>query len=124
MDPHRSEWVDVLGDGQALPFADRSFDTVVSSHTVEHFPDPVLGLRECVRVLKFRGFMTHIIPDASFAPRRTLSARYPFAGHYNEWTPKDFAEVVARVDGINVVSLREFKGTRWSFEFIALRIQD
>jgi SAM-dependent methyltransferase len=37
-------------DMTALPFADDSFDLVVHSDTLEHIPDPVVGLRECLRV--------------------------------------------------------------------------
>ena len=122
-DPERARWVDLLADGQVLPFKDQTFDSVVSSHTVEHFPDPVKALRECVRVLKVGGYMVHIIPDARFTPHRSLSDRHPFAGHYNEWSPEDFVSIVAQVPGIAVVKLSEFKGTRWSFDFIALRTQ-
>jgi len=36
----------------ALPFADASFDLVMSAHTLEHLDDPLVGLRELVRVLR------------------------------------------------------------------------
>lgn len=39
------------GDGERLPFNDRSFDVVVSLYALRHFPDPVRALREMVRVL-------------------------------------------------------------------------
>jgi len=41
-----------LGDVQALPFHDRSFDDVVATCVFCCVPDPVRGLRECRRVLK------------------------------------------------------------------------
>jgi SAM-dependent methyltransferase len=38
-------------DMMSLPFEDGRFDLVVHSDTLEHVPDPRLGLRECRRVL-------------------------------------------------------------------------
>ncbi len=36
----------------SLPFADNSFDLVMSAHTLEHLDSPLDGLRELVRVLR------------------------------------------------------------------------
>ncbi|MFA6523247.1 MAG: class I SAM-dependent methyltransferase [Candidatus Peribacteraceae bacterium] len=38
------------GDAEHVPFPDRSFDWVVSSHVLEHLPDFVQGAREIARV--------------------------------------------------------------------------
>ena len=40
-----------LGDAQALPFADASFDTVIAPFVFCSVPDPVQGLRDAARVL-------------------------------------------------------------------------
>lgn len=42
----------LLGDAQALPFPDSSFDSVVATFVFCSVPDPVQGLREAYRVLK------------------------------------------------------------------------
>lgn len=42
----------MVGDAEELPFADNSFDLVVSSHVIEHLPDPMKGLRELRRVTR------------------------------------------------------------------------
>lgn len=44
----------LLGDLENLPFADDSFDLVVSSHVLEHLSDFDKGLREMARVSKRR----------------------------------------------------------------------
>lgn len=42
------------GDAEHLPFPDQSFDTVISSHVLEHLPDFDQGFRELCRVARKR----------------------------------------------------------------------
>lgn len=49
-------------DMQSLPFPDGSFDVVLHSDTLEHVPDPVQGLRECLRVLRPSGLLCFTVP--------------------------------------------------------------
>ena len=42
----------VTADGQALPFADQSFDSIMCHLGLQFFPDPVRGLSEFRRVLR------------------------------------------------------------------------
>lgn len=44
--------VDVIAAGNALPFADKSYDFVIASHVVEHFYDPIGAIEEWVRVAR------------------------------------------------------------------------
>jgi SAM-dependent methyltransferase len=50
-------------DMMALPYASESFDLVIHSDTLEHVPDPLLGLRECRRVLKAGGACIFTVPS-------------------------------------------------------------
>jgi ubiquinone/menaquinone biosynthesis C-methylase UbiE len=45
----------MVTDAEALPFSDKSFDTVVSSLTTCTFPNPVIALQEMVRVCRTEG---------------------------------------------------------------------
>jgi SAM-dependent methyltransferase len=55
----------VEGDVAALPFPDGSFDLVVSSFSVHHWPDPAAGFREIGRVLRRHGVvLVYDLPDA------------------------------------------------------------
>jgi SAM-dependent methyltransferase len=83
--PHLSEWkrhhlasypeVDMLD----LPYADKTFDLVVHSDTLEHVTDPVVGLTECHRVLRPGGVLAYTIPlivGRMSRPRKGMPASY------------------------------------------------
>jgi SAM-dependent methyltransferase len=49
-------------DMMSLPFGEAAIDLVVHSDTLEHVPDPVLGLSECRRVLRPGGCCVFTVP--------------------------------------------------------------
>lgn len=49
------------GNIYELPFPDDAFDTVFTSHVLEHTVDPAWALRESVRVARHR--IIHVVPD-------------------------------------------------------------
>lgn len=50
MDDEHIKWI--VGDGQEIPFEDKSFDTVVCQFGIMFFPDKAKGFSEAFRVLK------------------------------------------------------------------------
>jgi MPBQ/MSBQ methyltransferase len=52
----------VLGDAEALPFADDTFDRYVSAGSIEYWPDPLRGIAEAYRVTKPQGVALVIGP--------------------------------------------------------------
>jgi SAM-dependent methyltransferase len=56
-----------LASATALPFADASFNTVVSNCVVEHIPDNDAVLREIGRVLRVGGTFAATLPSEHFA---------------------------------------------------------
>jgi SAM-dependent methyltransferase len=53
----------IQGDAQNLPFADNSFDLVVSCETIEHLPDVQSGVREMYRVTRAGGKLFLTTPN-------------------------------------------------------------
>ncbi len=51
-----------LGDAEALPFDDDTFDRYVSAGSIEYWPDPQLGINEAYRVIKPGGWALMIGP--------------------------------------------------------------
>jgi SAM-dependent methyltransferase len=63
---------DVLEPDRPLPYADASFDTVVSMDVVEHVPDPLPWVREALRVLKPNGLLFLTTPNYGSRSLRVL----------------------------------------------------
>ncbi|SPH18233.1 Demethylrebeccamycin-D-glucose O-methyltransferase [Defluviimonas aquaemixtae] len=58
----------LLGDVEALPFGDASFDVVCGVETFYFWPDPGAGLREIFRVLKPRGTVALVMDISKKSP--------------------------------------------------------
>ena len=67
------------GDGHHLPFADATFDLVVSSFALHHWDDPLNVLDEMARVLKPGGryYIADVCREASFVQRLFAYASIP-----------------------------------------------
>jgi SAM-dependent methyltransferase len=60
--------VDVWGSGDAIPVPDQSEDFVLSSHVVEHLPNPIAAFVEWHRVVKDGGYVFMIVPIKGVLP--------------------------------------------------------
>jgi len=54
--------VDLFADGNQMPFADGTFDTVFCTEVLEHLPDPARCVSEMARVLKPGGQLLLTVP--------------------------------------------------------------
>ncbi len=104
--------VDVVADGDKLPFPNDSLDYVLTSHVIEHFWDPIAAINEWLRVLRPGGIIFMIVPhkertfdsERARTPLRELLERHtgnllmapdadPHA-HHSVWITQDFVELV------------------------------
>ncbi|HET8950334.1 MAG TPA: methyltransferase domain-containing protein [Solirubrobacteraceae bacterium] len=88
----------LLGDAEALPFEDASFDRYVSAGSIEYWPDPQRGIAEAHRVLREGGTATLIGPvePANAILRRLASTwmLFPPEADYRAWFERaGFADV-------------------------------
>ena len=90
----------IRGDATCLPFADASFDCVVTSEVLEHIHDDVAALCELARVLKPGGTFAATVP--SYFPEKvnwTLSEEYhaPFVpgGHVRIYRAQELREKIS-----------------------------
>lgn len=108
--------VDIVAEGDELPFKDNTWDFVISSHVIEHFFDPVKAIKEWLRVVRLGGYIFIIAPRQEVTERERactkleeiinrhegkLKAQEP-PGHYSVWNLEDFLLICAHY-GWNVV---------------------
>lgn len=87
----------VVGDAESLQFEDKSFDCLFCFQTLEHLENPVRALREFVRVMREKLFLT--IPLVSRT--KICGFETPLRGrhrwHTFEFSDSDFRKIVKRV---------------------------
>jgi ubiquinone/menaquinone biosynthesis C-methylase UbiE len=85
-DPSRGINPDVVGDAQAIPFPDKTFDVVVMAEVLEHLDNPMKAVEEAIRVAKRAVVIT--VPLEKIWP----SSLYPGSNpaHKRYWTPDTF----------------------------------
>ncbi len=88
--------VDVFGDGNALPFAEGSFDTVLCTEVLEHVPEPGQLVRQMARVLKPGGRLLCTVPFSQ--PLHELP------NDYYRFTPSAL-EIISEAAGLQVESI-------------------
>ena len=76
-------------DARRLPFADASFDAVVTFETIEHVADGEQYLREMWRVLRVGGVLICSTPNIAYTAHPAF--------HVKEYQPAEFYELVDRV---------------------------
>ena len=81
-------------DACKLPFADRSFDVIVSFETIEHVKEPEALLREFTRVLKRGGVCICSSPNRDFQPYSGQKEVNPF--HISEMNYSEFEQLFTR----------------------------
>ena len=75
----------VQGDAQSLPFADNSFDVVVSCETIEHLPQVQAGVNEMYRVTRPGGKLFLTTPNYfNFMGLYEIYARFRHPGRKDE----------------------------------------
>lgn len=111
-------------DTQPLPFADASFDTVVSNSMMEHRFFPERTLDECVRVLKPGGKFIACLPNVAHWICRwwLLTGRFPYVKnsptdmlHIRFFTASE-AKRLCRSRGLQVVEI-DGSPSLWAADF-------
>jgi SAM-dependent methyltransferase len=106
----------VLGDAQALPFADRTWDLVVLITTLEFVPDAERALAEAVRVAR-QGVLLGVLNRWSWVARSyRRSGRSPWKSA-RFFTPGELKRLVRRIAGGRLQGIR-WRTALWPVPFL------
>lgn len=68
----------VIGNGEQMPFASESFNSILAGEVIEHVEKPELFIQECWRVLQYNGVLALSTPNKkSWLNRLTHSYEMP-----------------------------------------------
>jgi SAM-dependent methyltransferase len=110
LDILKSPLVDVVGNGQDLPFQPGIFDLVIATGVLEYFPEPKKPLQEIHAVLKPGGFV--IASVAAICPRAVPEEHWRFLPAGLRYIFSGFAEVEIVPEVSSVGSF--FRYLNWS----------
>lgn len=103
IDSIRAALVDVVADGEALPFAPEAFDLVIATQVMEYFREPSLAIKQIHAVLKPGGVLLATV--AACAPRFVENERWRFTGPGLRTLLSEFADVEIIPELCNVGSI-------------------
>lgn len=120
--------VDLISDGDNLPFKDNTLDFVFTSHVLEHFYNPIKALKEWYRVIKVGGYIFMIIPhkERTFDKDRerttlnelikrnneTINTNQKFEDkHHSVWITEDILELCKYLN-MNVIEYHDIDDCR------------
>lgn len=99
----------VIGDGQQMPFRDKSFQSILAGETIEHIPNPRKFLQECWRVLDHNGVLALSTPNVkSWFNRITHSYHMPL--HVSLFSPQELRRVLEE-EGFTIQRMELFPFT-------------
>ena len=106
----------VRGDAALLPFRDRSFDLIVSNHSLEHFVEYEACLREIGRVAAKGATLYVAVPDAGTLTDKIYRWIGKGGGHVNAFrSPED---VTASVEWLTGLRLRRTRVLHSGLSFL------
>ena len=98
----------VISPSKPLPFKEKYFDVIISSHVIEHIPDVNTYLCELKRILKINGKLIISTPNRKF---RLLPFQKPYNPyHIREYTPKSLKKELK--NNFHTVEIKGVYGTK------------
>jgi NADH dehydrogenase [ubiquinone] 1 alpha subcomplex assembly factor 5 len=96
----QTEFVSVVADGQALPFAPQTFDVVIATQVLDCLRDPIAAMHHIHALLKPGGIFLASVPAC--APRFADVERWRFlpSGLRTMLEPFSTVEIVAELDSL------------------------
>jgi SAM-dependent methyltransferase len=124
IDLNKTDLVDVVADGEALPFAPEVFDLVIATQVMEYFQEPNVAIKQIHAVLKPGGVLLASV--AACAPRFVEDERWRFTRPGLRTLLSEFAKVeiipelysvgsVVRTMNLAFDKFARFESARWVY---------
>jgi len=99
--PARKSGCYVRADAARMPFASGVFDLIISNHSLEHFPELEVTVREMGRVMRAGGVLYIAVPDAWTLTDRIYRWMARGGGHVNAFrSPVEVVRLVEEFTGL------------------------
>ncbi len=100
---------DIIGDAQALPLEDKTFDIVCLMEILEHLEKPGTAIKEALRVARQKVIMT--VPWEERWPDNLKPFTNP--GHRTNYTPDLFDNLLKQFGNVYQIQLLFYEGWAW-----------
>lgn len=108
----------ILGDIEVMPFAGNSFDTVICTDVLEHFPNPQQVVKEIFRVLSPKGILIGSVPlQNPIWLLRFLSSTHPGEPYHKLYQKNEVVQLVGKKGKI----LKMTKACAWMSLFFVVQ---
>ncbi|MDD1013891.1 class I SAM-dependent methyltransferase [Pseudomonas rubra] len=115
--------IDALGDFMDIPYADETFDYLISSHVIEHVPNLFAAYAEASRVVKNEGVFFCIFPKRNADPNDRVRAlttlesmidafekridmsvmpEYNWRGHYHVFSMQSMLRAINMINSVGL----------------------
>lgn len=86
----------LAASAESLPFADKTFEMIISLHMVEHLQEPELFFREASRVLRSGGMLIFATPNPAGIGARVMKSRWSglIADHISLYPPDRWQQIM------------------------------
>jgi SAM-dependent methyltransferase len=101
------ELAGVCGRSHRLPFAEGSFDLVISHHSLEHFRDAEGTIREIGRVLKPAGRLFVSVPEGASFSDRLYRLMFCGGDHWQRFSLRSAADAIEAGTGLHLAASKE-----------------
>ena len=104
-------------NGRRLPYKDKTWDVIYSSHTLEHFRDDVEQIREQFRCTKVGGFVIIFVPHQYLYEKKDSKPSRFNLEHYHFYTPATLLTKIERALAKNTYRIRHLCDCDEGFDY-------